>query len=56
MHVVIVGAEPAGLFLAYRLLALSPSYTVQIYECKVGDSLQSHHFAMGGCSETAKYL
>ena len=33
MHVVIVGAGPAGLFLAHRLLALSPSYTVQIYDC-----------------------
>ncbi len=32
MHVVIVGAGPAGLFLAHRLLALSPSYTVQIYD------------------------
>ncbi len=32
MHIVIVGAGPAGLFLAHRLLALSPSYTVQIYD------------------------
>ena len=33
MQIVIVGAGPAGLFLAHRLLALSPSYTVKIYDC-----------------------
>ena len=33
MNIVIVGAGPAGLFLAHRLLALSPSHTVQIYDC-----------------------
>jgi len=32
MNIIIVGAGPAGLFLAHRLLARSPSYTVQIYE------------------------
>ncbi|MBO3462444.1 hypothetical protein G7B40_032110 [Aetokthonos hydrillicola Thurmond2011] len=32
MNVIIVGAGPAGLFLAHRLLAHSPSYTVQIYD------------------------
>lgn len=33
MNVIIVGAGPTGLFLAHRLLARGPSYTVQIYEC-----------------------
>lgn len=32
MDIVIVGAGPAGLFLAYRLLALSSNYKVQLYE------------------------
>lgn len=32
MNVVIVGAGPAGLFLAHQLLALSPNRTVQIYD------------------------
>lgn len=33
MNVVIAGAGPAGLFLAHRLLALSSSYRVQLYDC-----------------------
>lgn len=33
MNVVIVGAGPAGLFLAHRLLVLNPSYRVQLYDC-----------------------
>jgi kynurenine 3-monooxygenase len=32
MNVVIVGAGPGGLFLANRLLALSPSYNVYLYD------------------------
>ncbi|HEY9644221.1 MAG TPA: FAD-dependent monooxygenase [Coleofasciculaceae cyanobacterium] len=34
MNIVIVGAGPAGLFLAHRLLALSPSPRVQLYDCQ----------------------
>ncbi len=33
MNVVIVGAGPAGLFLAHRLLALNPNHTVRLYDC-----------------------
>ncbi len=51
MHVVIVGAGPAGLFLAHRLLALSPSYTVQIYDCNQNptdpESFDSRGFGLG---------
>ncbi len=32
MNVVIVGAGPAGLFLAHRLLALNPNHTVCLYD------------------------
>ena len=32
MNIVIIGAGPAGLFLAHRLLALSQNHTVQLYD------------------------
>ena len=51
MNVIIVGAGPTGLFLAHRLLALSPSYTVQIYECNQNPTdleyLDSREFGLG---------
>jgi kynurenine 3-monooxygenase len=51
MNVVIVGAGPAGLFLAHRLLALSPSHTVQLYDCNQNptdlESFDSRGFGLG---------
>lgn len=51
MNVVIVGAGPAGLFLAHRLLALSPSYRVQLYECNQNptdlEAFDSRGFGLG---------
>lgn len=51
MNVVIVGAGPAGLFLAHRLLAISPSYKVKIYDCNQNPtdlgSFDSRGFGMG---------
>ncbi|WP_298908651.1 NAD(P)-binding protein [uncultured Nostoc sp.] len=32
MNIVIIGAGPAGLFLAHRLLALSQNHTIQLYD------------------------
>ncbi len=51
MNVVIVGAGSAGLFLAHRLLALSPSYRVQLYDCNQNPTdlkaLDSRGFGLG---------
>ena len=51
MKIIIVGAGPASLFLAHRLLARSPSYTVQIYECNRNptdlDYFDSREFGLG---------
>jgi len=51
MNVVIVGAGPAGLFLAHRLLALSPSHRVQLYDCSQSptnlESFDNRGFGLG---------
>ncbi len=51
MNVVIVGAGPAGLFLAHQLLALSPSHRVQLYDCNQNptdlESFDSRGFGLG---------
>lgn len=51
MNIIIVGAGPAGLFLAHRLLALSPSYSVQLYDCNQNptdlEAFDSRGFGLG---------
>ncbi|MBD2101377.1 NAD(P)/FAD-dependent oxidoreductase [Leptolyngbya sp. FACHB-261] len=51
MNVVIVGAGPAGLFLAERLLALGSNYRVQLYDCNQNPtdlvSVDSRGFGLG---------
>lgn len=60
MNVVIIGAGPAGLFLAHRLLALSPSYTVRIYDCNRNptdlESFDSRGYGLGLGARVQQWL
>ncbi|MBW4440678.1 MAG: FAD-dependent monooxygenase [Plectolyngbya sp. WJT66-NPBG17] len=51
MNVVIVGAGPAGLFLAHRLLTLSPDYKIRVYDCNPeptdSEAADSRGFGLG---------
>lgn len=60
MNVVIVGAGPAGLFLAHRLLALNPSYTVRLYDCNQNptdlESVDSRGYGLGLGARIQRWL
>ncbi|MFB2921054.1 FAD-dependent oxidoreductase [Aerosakkonema funiforme] len=60
MNVVIVGAGPAGLFLAHQLLALSPSYRVQLYESNPNptdlEPLNNRGFGLGLGARVRQWL
>ncbi|HEY9604604.1 MAG TPA: NAD(P)/FAD-dependent oxidoreductase [Allocoleopsis sp.] len=60
MNIVIVGAGPAGLFLAHQLLALSSSYRIQIYDCNPAptdlEPLSTRGFGLGLGARVRQWL
>lgn len=60
MNVVIVGTGSAALFLAHRLLAPSPSYTVQLYDCNQNptdlESFDSRGYGLGLGARIQRWL
>ncbi|MEH2378948.1 MAG: NAD(P)/FAD-dependent oxidoreductase [Nostoc sp.] len=60
MDIVIVGAGPAGLFLAHRLLAQNPRHTVKLYDCNQNptglESFDSRGFGLGLGARVQRWL